>query len=132
MWNMEMPVVQYQPPYDVMAPHAGLQSDTTYGEKATDEEQFQVIQNATFRTTYGNGPGNGKRELPCLLHAAYTYSILSEWKQNKLGGTYHCGKPLPHATRVEIINMVKSGEKTSDIARKLQISYGCVSKVLNR
>lgn len=49
---------------------------------------------------------------------------------NKLGGTYCSGKPLSLSTRKQIVAMAETGMKACDISRQLQISHGCVSKII--
>jgi len=51
---------------------------------------------------------------------------------NKLGGTYCSGKPLSMSTRRQIVAMAETGMKACDISRQLQISHGCVSKIISK
>ncbi|KAK0395072.1 hypothetical protein QR680_001099 [Steinernema hermaphroditum] len=59
-------------------------------------------------------------------------NIMGQGRVNQLGGVFINGRPLPHPTRVQIIEMAKHGIKPCQISRQLKVSHGAVSKILNR
>ena len=51
---------------------------------------------------------------------------------NQLGGAYVNGKPLPKEIRLKIIALAFQGLRPCDISRRLQITHGCISKLLSK
>ena len=51
---------------------------------------------------------------------------------NQYGREFTNGRPLPDYLRLQILDLALRGIRPCDVSRQLQVSHGCVSKILNR